>query len=51
MTKEEFRARVEEFWSWTAQYDRSPTAWFSSLSDWSKREFNREYDKQYPKES
>jgi hypothetical protein len=48
ISKEEFQKKLEEFFQWTASYDRPMLSWFSSLCSWSDQEFNREYERIYP---
>lgn len=49
MTKEQFKAEIDNFLAWTSDRERPKSSWFLSLEEFAKMEFNRAYDEENPK--
>jgi hypothetical protein len=43
----EFKAQLEEFWSWVSKRERCASMWWLSLEQYARREFNKAFDKAY----
>lgn len=46
MTKDEFKTRFEEFWTWTSSRDRKESSWWESVERFAEYKFHQAYDKE-----